>query len=198
MENTLLTKVILEFKPPALPTTESDENFTDKPVGHAPLHPQRIPPFLMALWNIFSRKELLNYLEEVNLMGQTALIYAVRNDFFEVADFLVNICRVNVNQCNKMGNSALHVAVLNNRRKIVEMLVNAKIDVLMENKEGYSCLIHSQKMELVEMCNYLDPVIVHAEIWQQKNCLVKILLNKNRTKFKSLSTDVFREIIKYA
>jgi len=131
-------------------------------------------------------------------MGQTALHYAVRNDFFEVADFLVNTCHVNVNITNKMGNSALHVGVLNNRRKIVEMLVNAKINVLLENKEGYTCLTHSQKMELQEMCDFLDPVMVQAEIWQQKGCLVKILLNKQRTKFKHLSVAVFREIIKYA
>ena len=53
-------------------------------------------------------------------------------------------------------------------------------------------------MELLEMCEYLDPVLVRAEIWQQKNCLVKILLNRERTKFKPLSFFVFREIIKYA
>ena len=48
------------------------------------------------------------------------------------------------------------------------------------------------------MCEYLDPVIVRAEIWQQKNCLVKLLLHRRRTKFSQLSMAVFREVIKYA
>ncbi len=64
-----------------------------------------------------------------------------------------------------MGNSVLHVAALNNRQKIVELLVAAKIDVLKENKEGFTCLNHCEKRMFTEMCDYLDPVIVHAEIW---------------------------------
>jgi len=60
-----------------------------------------------------------------------------------------------------MGNTPLHMAVLNNRTKIVEMLVDAKIDVLQENKEGYNCLVHAEKMELAAMCEYLDPVMIN-------------------------------------
>lgn len=132
----------------------------------------------MELWHIFPRKDLISYLDEVNEMGNTALHYAVKNDLYDVVQFLVNTCRVNINICNKMGNSVLHVAALNNRRKIVELLVAAKIDVLKENKEGFTCLNHSEKMMFTDMCEYLDPVIVNAEIWQQKNCLVKMMINK--------------------
>lgn len=105
---------------------------------------------------------------------------------------------MNVNLVNKMGNTPLHIAVLNNYSTIAKMLVSAKVDVLIENKEGYNCLHHSQRMELIDMCEYLDPIVIHAEIWQQKNCLVKLLVSKEGTKFQHISEGVFREIIKYA
>jgi len=78
------------------------------------------------------------------------------------------------------------------------MLIDYKIDVLQENKEGYTCLHQSQRMEFLEMCEFLDPIVINAKMWQQKNCLVKILLNKHRTKFSKISVGIFREIIKYA
>jgi len=74
-------------------------------------------------------------------MGNTALHLAVRRNLLDTVDFLVNTCNVKIQSVNKMGNSALHVAVLNDRRQIAEMLVDGKIDVLLENKEGYSCHI---------------------------------------------------------
>ena len=48
------------------------------------------------------------------------------------------------------------------------------------------------------MCDLLDPIVINAKMWQQKNCLVKIMLNKKRTKFSTISVGIFREIIKYA
>lgn len=52
---------------------------------------------------------------------------------------MVNTCQVKVNVRNKMDHSPLHVAVLNNQRQIAEILVEAKIDVLTENKDGATC-----------------------------------------------------------
>ena len=49
-----------------------------------------------------------------------------------------------------------------------------------------------------ELCTYLEPIIIEAELWREKNYLIKILLNKHRTKFRMMSMGVFREIIKYA
>ena len=111
-------------------------------------------------------------------MGQTPLHYAVKNNLTEVAHFLIHRCQVNVNTRNKMDNTPLHVAVLNNRRIIVEMLVDAKCDVLLVNKEGYNCLHIAENRQFAEMCDYLEPVMINAHHWQQKNCLIKILLNK--------------------
>ena len=76
-------------------------------------------------------------------MGNTPLHLAVRQDLFETATFLVNTCKVRAFLTNKMGNTALHVAVLNNRRQLAEMLIEAKVDVLLENKEGYTCHVHA-------------------------------------------------------
>ena len=109
-------------------------------------------------------------------MGQTPLHYAVKNGLFDLVGFLANDVHVNLNLSNKMGNTALHIAVLNNRRAIVELLVEARVDVLPENKETYSCLKHAEMREFADMCNYLDPIMVNAKIWQQKNCLVKLCL----------------------
>ena len=53
-------------------------------------------------------------------------------------------------------------------------------------------------MEFLDMSNYLDPIIINAEIWRRKNCLVKIMQHKNDTKFRPISIGMFREIIKYA
>ena len=83
------------------------------------------------------------FLEEVNQMGQTPLHYAAKNNLYDVANFLVNKCKVNICYQNKMGNTALHVAVLNERKRITELLIDARIDVLIENKEGYNCLVHA-------------------------------------------------------
>ena len=99
-------------------------------------------------------------------MGCTALHLAVRGCLYETADFLVNTCGVRVNVKNKMDHSPLHIAVLNDQLRIAKMLVDAKIDVLMISKEGLNCHEQAQKMEFEEMTQYLDPVIVLAEIWQ--------------------------------
>ena len=76
-------------------------------------------------------------------MGQTPLHYAAKNNLYDVVNLLVNKCKVNISLVNKMGNTALHVAVLNERKRITELLIDARIDVLIENKEGHNCLVHA-------------------------------------------------------
>ena len=49
-----------------------------------------------------------------------------------------------------------------------------------------------------ELCTYLEPIIIEKELWREKNCLIKIMLHKQRTKFSMFSIGVFREVIKYA
>ena len=91
------------------------------------------------MWEIFPRHEIINYLEEPTQMGNTPLHLCVRACNFVAAEFLIKTCKVKVNVRNKMENSPLHVAILNNQVQIAEMLVEAKIDVLMLNKEQSTC-----------------------------------------------------------
>ena len=189
-QSTLVHKSIQTYRPPSDEANSLEESKGEKP--------PRIPAFLIALASLFQTDDLRPFLEDDNQFGNTPLHYAIKNNFIEVARFLIHRCRVNINVSNKMGNTPLHMAVLNNRSEIVEMLVDAKIDVLQENKEGNNCLDHAEKMERASLCEYLEPVMINQQMWQQKNCLIKILLNKQRTKFNRLSIGVFREIIKYA
>ena len=198
-QNSLLIKAILGYSqllPQAESNSEHEQSLNLKKVG--PMLNKRIPVFLLVLPLLFPMEEIRNYLVESNQMGQTPLHYAAKNGLDGVAEFLINDCKVDVNLVNKMGNSPLHVAVLNRRMSIVQMLVQAKVDVLIENKEGFNCLQHAQKMEQLLMCEYLDPIVINAEIWRQKNCLVKIMVCKEGTKFKNVAEGVFREILKYA
>ena len=193
-QNTLVHQCILDFQ------QRSDSDPLDAMLDGRLNEQQRlnIPAFLVALTKTFAMHDLKTFLEEGNQMKQTPLHYAVKNGLYETTYFLVHDCKVNVNLKNQMNNAPLHVAVLNNRVEIVQLLVGAKADVLAQNKEGYSCLKHAEKREYASLCDYLDPILVSAQIWQKKNCLVKILLHKQSTKFKKLSAGVFREIIKYA
>jgi len=49
--------------------------------------------------------------------------------------------------------------------------------------------------ELVDILDYHFKVEM---MWKNRNCLLKLFLNKEKTPFKNLSLGVFREIIKYA
>jgi hypothetical protein len=54
-------------------------------------------------------------------------------------------------------------------------------------------------MGLQEVADLLEPHQIKAELWRNKNCLVKIYLNKARTvRYARVPNGVFREIIKYA
>lgn len=68
-----------------------------------------------------------------------------------------------------------------------------------KNFEDYTCFDHAEKMAHQEVANYLEPIVIKAEIWRNKNCIMKMFLNRlNVRKFKKVPKGVFREIIKYA
>lgn len=105
---------------------------------------------------------------------------------------------MDINIPNKIGNTAVHIASLNQHLNLCVLLIKNGADVLIQNDEQNTCLNHAQLMANQELCTYLEPIIIEAELWREKNCLIKILLNKHRTKFRMMSMGVFREIIKYA
>ena len=81
---------------------------------------------------------------------------------------------------------------------LCELLIQNGADVLILNDEQNTCLNTAQLMGDQELCTYLEPIIIERELWREKNCLIKIMLNKQRTKFSMFSVGVFREVIKYA
>ena len=104
-----------------------------------------------------------------------------------------------VNIRNRIGNTVAHIAALNGHLRILELLVDKKINVLARNFEDFTCLDHAEQMARSEIAEFLEPIVLKAEIWKAKNCVVKIFLNKKRiARFRQVPAGVFREIIKYA
>lgn len=94
----------------------------------------------------------------------------------------------------------LHIAALNGHLPIVKLIVETKkINLLAHNFEEYTCFDHAEHMGHLEVAQYLEPFMIKAESWRDKNCLVKLFLNKKKTeRFAKVPNGVFREIIKYA
>lgn len=88
---------------------------------------------------------------------------------------------------------------MNGHLTILQYLIGKHIDVLTRNFEDYTCFEHAENMGNLEVAEYLEPVIMKADMWRNKNCLVKIFLNKKRIPtYNRVPKGVFREIIKYA
>lgn len=104
-----------------------------------------------------------------------------------------------INIRNRIGNSVAHIAALNGHLRILQLLVDKKINILAKNFEDYTCFDHAEQMAHSEIAEFLEPIVIKAEIWKAKNCAVKIFLNKSRiANFRKIPIGVFREIIKYA
>ena len=99
-----------------------------------------------------------------------------------------------------MNNTAIHIATLNDHRQVLTFLIEQGGDVLSKNDEEKNCLDHAEARGHQELLNYLEPIVLEAQIWKDKNCIAKIMLNKERAtgKFHKIPIGVFREIIKYA
>ena len=142
--------------------------------------------------------EVVSFFNKPNEMGNTPLMQAVKVGSYQAAELLINEAKVDVNNRNKVGNTALHIAVLNQHPDLCQLLIKNGADVLIVNDEQYTCLETAEMIGNAELCSYLEPIIIEAQLWRDKNCLIKIMLNKKRTKYKMLSVGIFREIIKYA
>jgi hypothetical protein len=49
-----------------------------------------------------------------------------------------------------------------------------------------------------EVSDYLEVHYIKKLLWMNRNCLIKIFENKEKSCFKNTSLNVFKEIIKYA
>ena len=80
----------------------------------------------------------------------------------------------------------------------MEYLRSHHMDILAENSKKETILNIVENMAYEESLDTVAKWTARAEIWTQKNCIVKIALRKDNTKFQNISMNVFREIIKYA
>mmetsp|Transcript_8013 Transcript_8013/g.5984 ORF Transcript_8013/g.5984 Transcript_8013/m.5984 type:complete len:157 (+) Transcript_8013:979-1449(+) len=145
-------------------------------------------------------KALLDLKVNINQKDQyqiTPLITAATFNSVECVKILVSE-GANLNILNRMHNTALHVAALNNNMEVAKYLVEQKADIMRKNCETKTCLDLAEDRELQEMYDMLEVYFNREQMWRNRNCLLKIYLNKERTMFKNLSYGVFKEIIKYA
>lgn len=130
--------------------------------------------------------------------GRTPLIEACVHGHIECVKFLLDACS-NVNLANKYQNTALHAASLNNHGEIVELLLKHKSDITKKNYESKTCLNMAEDMGHAKLTDVLDYHMKREIMWRNRNCLLKIALNRDKTSaFKNIHMDLFREIIKYA
>ena len=147
---------------------------------------------------IKNKKEFKGLINKLNFYGNTALMDAVLRGQLPTVSLLI-AAGADINIRNKIGNTAAHIASLNGYLAILQLLIENKINILAKNFEEFTCFDHAQEMGHGEVAEYLEPHIIKAQMWRNKNCLVKIYLNKSKTKkFSRVPNGVFREIIKYA
>ena len=163
-----------------------------------------MPPFVKTLlsqnYNEAEKAQLKCYLDEYSEHGSTALMIATKNALFDVVKML-HQAGADIHAVNKMGHSAIHVAAYNKPERtgtILHYLLEHHANILAKNKVKQTILEITEKMAYEDMYNELLPLSARAEIWAEKNCIFKLYLHKERTKFKKISNNVFREIIKYA
>ena len=143
-------------------------------------------------------KDFAKLINKLNFYGNTALMDAVLQGQYPTVQLLI-AHGADVNIRNRIGNTVAHIAALNGHLRILQLLVEKKINVLAKNFEDYTCFDHAEQMAHSEIAEFLEPIVIKAEIWKAKNCAVKIFLNKKRiTRFRKVPMGVFREIIKYA
>lgn len=132
-----------------------------------------------------------------DLFGQTPLIQAAVRDSIDCAELLIKY-GANINLFNKYQNTALHVAAWNNHKQFCKILIDNKADIMKKNYENKTCLDLAADRGFDELELELDYHFQRELMWRNRNCLLKLYLNKEKTCFKNLSLGVFREIMKYA
>lgn len=142
--------------------------------------------------------DLTILIDRLNKFQNSALMDSVTQGAYKTVELLI-ANHADLNRRNKIGNTAAHIAALNGRLSILQLLVEKRIDVLAKNFEDFTCFDHAQNMANQEAANFLEPVVIKAEMWRNKNAIMKIFLNRLKLKnFKRIYKGMFREIIKYA
>ena len=99
---------------------------------------------------------------------------------------------LNVNATNSSCNTCLHVAAKNGHLAVCKYLVEEahpiKADVLAKGLENETPMEAAMDMGKFEVGNYLMVHEKKMKNWRNRNCLLKLYLNKNKTEvFKGLT-----------
>ncbi|WP_419420486.1 ankyrin repeat domain-containing protein [Legionella sp. D16C41] len=95
-------------------------------------------------------KELAGQGAEINLVdsdGDTPLLVALKNQYSEIASYLISI-KANVNLANNNGITPLHMAVIKEYIKISKYLIQAGADLFLTTKKGNTPLSLAAKIDL--------------------------------------------------
>lgn len=87
---------------------------------------------------------------------------------------------------------------MNNHIEVCNLLIEYKAESLRRNYESLTPLEVAVSRGFVELADILDFYHQKETMWKNRNCLLKLFLNKEKTPMKNISLGVFREIIKYA
>lgn len=79
---------------------------------------------------------------------------------------------------NKIGNNVAHIAALNGHLRILQLLIEKRVEILAKNFEENTCFDHAKNMANQEVADFLEPLVIKAEIWRNKNSIMKMFLNK--------------------
>lgn len=153
-----------------------------------------------ALIQLISKRFELDYVDEY---AWTPLHYACCEGHLECVKLLIETAGVNINAVNSSQNSALHVAAINGYLDICKYLIEEakplKADVLIKGLYDQTPREAAENHGKEEVAQYLQGHEEKMINWENRNCLLKLCLNRKKTVlFKGFTVGIFKEIIKYA
>lgn len=86
------------------------------------------------------------------IRGETALMWAIREDALRAIDFLLHQPKVNINARAKNGDSALMIACYLGKQDIVQNLISSKAQI---NQDGWTALHYAAVAGYVEIVELL-------------------------------------------
>jgi ankyrin repeat protein len=142
-------------------------------------------------------------LDQRDQSGWNALHHACHQGTIECVKVLVEEAEIPINALTNSNNSPLHTAAKNGHLSICKYMIEhakpEKANVLLTGLEGETPMETALDHGKNEVGEYLTHHENRMRHWNNRNCLLKLYLNKNKTTmFKKFSEGIFKEIIKYA
>ena len=133
----------------------------------------------------------------------TALHYACLHGRLQMVRILIEHARVDIDRVNSSNNTALHIAAKNGHLEICKYLVEEaqprKADVLHPGLDNETPMECAKDLGKFEVANYLSVHQKRMQHWKNRNCLLKIMINRKKTDvFRNVPECLFKEIMKYA